>query len=446
MAATPPGMTSFGEAVRGFERALELQAFAELGRRPGVRPAWVVVCFADIRGFTKFVEQTQRTASNRAAEFLRDFFSIFPRAVLREAWELEPDDPQTPATTFQQSVRRLIFPSLAKKLGDGVLLVWEVDANTDDLVVRGLRYAILDIVGYVQEYFYRLTDQIKLNHPNLQLDMHFGIGLASGQAWRLDYGFGKQIDYAGTPMNLAARLQDKARPNGIWVQASFAPTYLLERAWTGEGKIEIIELDGIRDPVAVWLSTKPTLFVRRSRKIDDNDSRELQVLLAQPYVSRPPRGSDEEPRRGFCPEDMRTLLQIREDLEASFAKGAAQRMSASADSELWNLIGQMKALAEPCDVDSFREAGQSFHEAIARLSGREKESNERVAMVHDLHFWTTRVYPQEATDRVQIIEEHSEIAQAITDQSPDVAFQKMQAHLRRHHERVQKKAFGSSLV
>ena len=139
---TQGNSTHFSDIVQGFERALKLGSVAELSRTPTITMMEIIACFADIRGFTKFVQDSQNRASNLIADFLPGYFSIFSKAVLRERWNLEQND------TFQKSIREQIAPKLAKKLGDGMLLVWELRDSDSNVIKQGLRYGILDVVGY----------------------------------------------------------------------------------------------------------------------------------------------------------------------------------------------------------------------------------------------------------------------------------------------------------
>lgn len=391
----------------------------------------VIACFADIRGFTKFVQQSQTRASNLVADFLPEYFSIFSKAVLRERWNLEQND------RFQDSIREQIAPKLAKKLGDGMLLVWELTDSDNNTIKQGLRYAILDVVGYFQEYFYRLTDKMSrqgLSTPKMDL----GIGLAGGTAWKLDYGAG-QIDYAGRPLNIAARLQAKARPNGIYIDASsFARNYLLERKCAGEGGTETIEIEGVGD-VQVWFSDERTLRLRKSGM---NEA--TAWVQSDPYVQRPKEGSDETARLALTEWDIKTLLETREDLEADLALQAAEQKftDPSRYQELNRLIEDMEGLIDRDKESKFRKIGQNFHEEIARLSRTDPTEGEmQVERVRSLHRWTTEIYPSTKTDRRKMTEEHREISAAIQNHEPVLAWRKMREHLERHHERVIETAF-----
>lgn len=439
--------TNFSDILLGFERTLHLESLAELGRPANLTQVEVIACVVDVRGFTKFVQDDQADAQRLAPEFIREFFSIFPKAVLREAWNLEPEPHHAP-TEFQVGVRNLIVPRLAKKMGDGVFLVWEVDGHVGPKVKQGLRYAILDIIGYVQESFYELIRDMAIRSPFLKWNMKLGVGLAAGQAWRHDYDRGGQIDYSGSPMNLASRLQDLARPQGVCVHARFEANHLLERCWAGEGEITKKPVKGLDHPVHVWCSDEKTLWLRKPRTLQGADSARLITLLRPPYFvqRRDPRAQS---RLALSADDLQTLLEIRENLEAWFAQRAASSSIANPAVHLEPLIADMEKLVAKTHVDlgqHFRVVGQRFHEAIAFLSGAtEIEAQEHSELVRSLHEATTnnRNYPQTPTDLREMYQEHREIAQFIIQGDGERAGARMHRHLKKHHDRVKVSAFGS---
>ena len=452
--ATQPG-TNFSDILLGFERTLYLETLADLGRKTNLVPVQVVACITDIRGFTRLVQEDQKHGKQIAAEFLRDFFRIFPQAVLREAWDLEPADPKQEVTSFQKCVREKIIPRLTKRLGDGVLLVWELDGAAGQEIDQGARYAILDIVGYVQEYFYALLRKTRRVHPKRDFDfLDLGVGLAAGPALRHDYVLGGQVDYSGAPLNLAARLQAEARPSGVCVDADYESLYLLERVWNKEGEIKEVRLAGLVDPISAWFClgepgqpTKPKpLKLRRTRKLQTDDFGALRNLLDEPYVERRKYGSDEV-RRPLYPDDLRTLLRLREDMEASFALKAAIRGAGKAANKLDPHIKKMKAMTKssaPDAAQQFRRSGQRFHEAIGFLSGANREEARKNSdVVRRLHECTTKNnYPNASTSLKEMLDEHCHIASAIKNGEAELAKDLMRDHLEKHHERVRMQAFS----
>jgi DNA-binding FadR family transcriptional regulator len=346
-------------------------------------------------------------------------------------------------------------PHLAKKLGDGVVLVWELDGDMEKDIDRGVRYAVLDIVGYVQEYFYRLVEKTKRANPQREFDVELGIGLAAGSAWRHDYPPGGHVDYSGPPMNLAARLQDKARPKGVCVDAAdYESLYLLERAWCDEGEVTVVKVSGISDPIKVWLCTEEPLRIRRPRNLQGASLKDLKVFLNKPYLERPRQNVDRSSRRTLSRDDLQTLLELREDKEASFARQAATRGNAISTRRLQSLLRQMKTVTEArkrgaTDIARFRNIGQRFHEAIAFSSGANaRQCQEHSKIVSSLHEYTTknRNYPKASSDLKEMLREHEEIAEAIRAKLPDLAEERMRKHLQKHHDRVRARVFGPSSV
>jgi len=427
----------FDELLHGFKKVLELKSFAELGHRPEVTRTRVAACFADIRGFTSLVEKAQNKGRRIATDLLGDFFSIFPQAVLREAWDLDRGRPGGDA--FQKSVREHIFPSFWKRLGDGMLILWDFNAVADEQLKSGVKLAILEILGFVQEYFYKLVEERndKLA-PFDKLNVDLGIGLASGEAWKLDYGIAGQIDYVGSPLNLAARLQDHARPKGICIHAEFAPTYLIERRGAGEGQIKPLKVRGVEDKlIPVWSSDNPTLWVRRPRRPCKDDFAQLGAEpMMPPYEKRETARTNNQTRRGITEADIESLLETRRRCEAHFASEAARLMNGPAGSELTRIVDRTRSIIKTATRDEFREIGKRFHEEIARLGGPKGKAKERVGLVQSLHEWTTKIYPETAEDREKITAEHEAIVKAVLAGLPDEAADKMREHLKQHNERV----------
>ncbi len=93
-------------------------------------------------------------------------------------------------------------PTFVKNLGDGHLLVWEspggLTAGLLDPVMAAARKAQTAFAAFV-------AGQGALG---TQLPKQVGIGLAYGETFKSD-------DYYGVAMNLAARLQNEARPEGL---------------------------------------------------------------------------------------------------------------------------------------------------------------------------------------------------------------------------------------
>jgi class 3 adenylate cyclase len=93
-------------------------------------------------------------------------------------------------------------PTFVKNLGDGHLLLWEcpdgLEADLVEGVVSGAGRARTAFAAFAQAQ----------REQGLAIPGHVGIGVAFGEVSRSD-------DYYGRALNLAARLQNEARPEGL---------------------------------------------------------------------------------------------------------------------------------------------------------------------------------------------------------------------------------------
>jgi hypothetical protein len=104
--------------------------------------------------------------------------------------------------------------SFYKATGDGLLAIFPVDEDNPKAAVRAAVKRAMDIV----RKFPSLTDgDPMINFPTPQ---KVGVGLARGPASRLISGR-KTLDYSGATLNLASRLMDIARPQGVVLDGGF---------------------------------------------------------------------------------------------------------------------------------------------------------------------------------------------------------------------------------
>lgn len=251
----------FSIAYEGFERSLFLGSFADAGRAPRITDVEVAVCFADLRGFTNYVHSLQKVGQdNRVQHFLREYFTIYPRAVLNAVWQLEPKDDKEPTAKIKE-IRSLVVPTTYKNLGDGMMIVWELQ-NASDMVVQGnAARVIFQIAMFMRDYFANLTSDfgpVEMDaYSRYATDLKLGIGLAKGHAWRLEFGRQMPVDYAGSIVNLAARLQTLARPEGIVAQLGFSESLFVDLTNQQKGVIRSIPSPkGLgQEPIDIWHST-----------------------------------------------------------------------------------------------------------------------------------------------------------------------------------------------
>jgi class 3 adenylate cyclase len=146
----------------------------------------VIVANIDVRGFSAFSE---RVESVQAALFIR---RVYMRLI--EEYYASAD--------------------FYKSTGDGLLVVTHVEENT---VLDQMSNAVHTALAIVDDFPSFATDDPLVN---FDVPQSVGIGLARGAASRL-YAADKTIDYSGRTLNLATRLMDLARPEGIVVDGAF---------------------------------------------------------------------------------------------------------------------------------------------------------------------------------------------------------------------------------
>jgi hypothetical protein len=141
---------SMSSVLRGFQRTLELGTFADAGRLPKISDVEVVICFADLRGFTQYVHELQKNGQdNKVQNFLQDYLPIYSEAVLKGIRSLEPTYLDQDITEEEAEVQKLLVPTSYKNLGDGMMLIWELQSVSDmyvqGLTTRRIFQTILDI-------------------------------------------------------------------------------------------------------------------------------------------------------------------------------------------------------------------------------------------------------------------------------------------------------------
>jgi class 3 adenylate cyclase len=143
----------------------------------------VLVIFLDIRGFSKFAGVAE---SSDTAIYLRDMYA----RVLTDYFS---------AFTY------------AKPTGDGLMIIYELAAEVSE-VESVMRSSFERAVQLVRD-FPTLTDSNVL--ITIPVPARIGIGIARGSATRIITDDEVVFDYSGRCLNLAARLMDLARPQGV---------------------------------------------------------------------------------------------------------------------------------------------------------------------------------------------------------------------------------------
>jgi class 3 adenylate cyclase len=192
-----------------------------------------VVAFFDIRGFTPYVKQTEQYLVSR---FLEDYFAIYPQAV-QQALKVK-------AGGLKGRARRVLLePDAFKRLGDGMMLVWEFPGDRYSREQRDAAVvAVLDITQKIRELFAELVTRDSFGEGAKRLRL--GCGITRGTASRVDYRK-SGTDYVGPVVNMAARLQDKARGEGIVASYDMCAEHFQQLVHAGAGTARRLELRDI---------------------------------------------------------------------------------------------------------------------------------------------------------------------------------------------------------
>lgn len=173
----------------------------------------IVAMFLDLRGATQWERDVVRGNLEYVGKFIDE---------LRE-WALT-----------HTSVPPLSNPTLVKFLGDGYLLVWEV---ADDSMITKRFNAVVSSAYALQENYpawARDTPSIWMGAPRA-----IGIGIDLGSALRITFENGS-VDYVGSPVNNAAKMQDLARPDGgVVIGANWKLSDELRAKFPIEGQLVI---------------------------------------------------------------------------------------------------------------------------------------------------------------------------------------------------------------
>jgi len=108
------------------------------------------------------------------------------------------------------------FATYWKPTGDGLLVVTTYSENEQGTLEQALNLMVDAALRLTEEFKDILTADPMINFPPLPDKV--GIGISRGTACRLVAGTGdgeKTLDYSGRLLNLAARLMDLARPEGV---------------------------------------------------------------------------------------------------------------------------------------------------------------------------------------------------------------------------------------
>jgi class 3 adenylate cyclase len=185
----------------------------------------VLVVFVDVRGFSSFAGVAESTDT---ALFLR---AIYTRLI--DKYFTDPD--------------------FFKPTGDGLMLVRELGTDAEGLI-RATQEWITSALTLVEEFSRITNDDLLIN---IAVPERVGVGIARGSATKLIGNDGMVIDYSGRCLNLAARLMDLARPEGVVFQDKHAAA-LLGDDLASRMSTDMVYIKGIADdtPIEVYLSSE----------------------------------------------------------------------------------------------------------------------------------------------------------------------------------------------
>lgn len=184
----------------------------------------VLVAFIDVRGFSSFAGVAESTDS---ALFLRAMYT----KVLNEYFK---------GFTF------------FKPTGDGLMIVRELNEDVKS-VTDGFHEWTSRARDLVSDFPTLTAEDVLIN---VRVPERVGIGIARGSATRLTSDGGDILDYSGRCLNLAARLMDLARPEGVVVHDRHAGVLLGEELATVMTNLDVY-VRGVSelDPVNIYFDS-----------------------------------------------------------------------------------------------------------------------------------------------------------------------------------------------
>jgi class 3 adenylate cyclase/DNA-binding response OmpR family regulator len=181
---------------------------------PGGVRQMTTILFADLRGYTGFVEQTR-------PETLMQVLNRYLAAAVTAVWEQDG--------------------TLDKYMGDAVMAIFNAPLPQPDHAWRAVKAALA------------IQQAVTFVHQQLpeQLHLRFGIGIASGEAVVGNIGASQLMNYTalGDCVNVARRLQEMAHGHQILLDSN---TYDLVRHYVKVNPIGLIGLKGRAQPEAAF--------------------------------------------------------------------------------------------------------------------------------------------------------------------------------------------------
>lgn len=158
-----------------------------------------------------------------------------------------------------------------KPTGDGLMVIYELPFDPTDDELRQYGNRVLRGSVTLLGDFATLLNADASTKPFAPLPTQVGIGIALGTASRLFSG-DAALDYSGRTLNLASRLMDYARPDGILVDGAF-PMSLLDQDLQDQFELDPeLRIRGVSpyDPnPAYFTKGRTTIPVSARRPLDE---------------------------------------------------------------------------------------------------------------------------------------------------------------------------------
>lgn len=178
-----------------------------------------LVIFVDIRGFTRW--SSDPDVHDHVVEFIDSFDNILSS----------------------------YFPEYFQKLlGDGAMLILEMDYDTDSTMVLN---ETLEKIKEIQKEFKAECEKF-YNFHGAKTKLHLGWGITRGDVWQNKNN--KRTDYLGKNINVAARMCSSARPFGIIIDAD--DFRKIPDGHSGEFSKHPITLDGFDRSINAWVTNE----------------------------------------------------------------------------------------------------------------------------------------------------------------------------------------------
>lgn len=400
----------------------------------------MAACCIDIRGFTAVTPDAESDGAIEIILYL--LFDSINDALAAARRNVRGN------SGFSKKLYAATNPSLTKPLGDGALLVW--DYPQDTVADIGLDLFLLDFGAYCQAKFYEKLNEcpdrrIRVKRAKLKL----GLAITKGLAWKLG-NLGCKLDYIGSVINRAARLQERARPHGIIIDFEVGQDFLMERICLEQNcTIKKLDLKGFESKITpVWMVIKCTDGGERppdtemiSWRVPRNGDLAENILgLSQLYDWRI---SDDE--RPLSEQDTLSYFAMRAELEATCASDLASRVAAGHKVEkvlafLLKTINGMEALMElpdreaPSWKEDWRKFGSWFHSAIAYFSSK-GDGPKRRNLIEFAYRSTKPVYDLHNIDPALTIVQHKRIYQLICKGDVKQSRREMKQHISGHYKK-----------